>query len=296
MRHRRWKAVLLAAVLAGTVSGCSRVSDTSSGAAHQLVTEGFGARVLHDGPAADGHSAMDALRGVATVETAYGGGFVNAIDGVRSDLSAQRDWFYFVNGVPPGRGADQQKLRAGDSVWWDYRPWGGLPDGAPVVGLWPEPFVNGYPVRPTSVQADPPLDAALRAAGATVSDAPSTWRVRIGTDAALRARDPAWRRAMADPGAAGLTVRIVGARIDALGPDGETFTPVPGGRAVAAAVLTGSAAEDGGVLMVVAGLDDGAARAAARRIARDPDVLAARFAVVFGADGTPAAAAGRDRP
>lgn len=295
VRHRRWITLVLVTAVACLTAGCNRVSDRATGSAHQLVTQGFGGRTLHDGAAADRGSVLNALRATSTVETAYGGGFVNAIDGLKSDRAGRRDWFYFVNGVSPGRGADQQRLGAGDTVWWDYHPWGGLTDGGPVVGSWPEPFVHGYPTRPDTVTADAPLDVALRTAGATVGTQPSRWRVRVGADPTLRADDPAWRRAMADPAAAGLTVRIDGSRIRTLRADGTTLTDVPGGRAIAAAVLTGATAEDGGVLLAVAGLDADAARRAAQRIARDPAVLRGRFAVVFDGAGNPIAAGGRDR-
>ena len=111
------------------------------------MTRDFGAETLYDREAADGGSVLDALRGAAKVETGYGGGFVNAIDDVRSDTGGKRDWFFYVNGVSPGRGADQQPLRAGDVAWWDYRPWAGLLDAWAVVGSWPEPFVHGYRSR-----------------------------------------------------------------------------------------------------------------------------------------------------
>lgn len=293
MRPTRWIGVLLAIVTIVAASGCERVSERDGGAAHQLVTTGFGARVLVDEAARDGESVLDALRAAAPVETAFGGGFVSRIGDVRSDPGGRRDWFYYVNGVSAGRGADQQTLRPGDAVWWDHRPWGGLLDAWAVVGSWPEPFVHGYPSAPAAVEADAPLDAALLAAGAPVSTAPSSWRVRVGADADLRARDGAWRRAMADPEAAGLTVRFADDGIDALGPDGSSWRRVTGGRAVAAAVLTRATPDDGGVLMVVAGVDAAAARAAASRIARDPEVLQARYAVVFDAAGAPVAAGGR---
>lgn len=295
VRHRRWITLLLVAAVAFLAAGCERVSDRPTGDAHQLVTQGFGARTLSEGRVADDGSVLDALRATSTVETAYGGGFVNAIDGLSSDRSGQRDWFFYVNGVSPGRGADQQRLRAGDWVWWDYHPWGGLLDTWTAVGLWPEPFVHGYPARPESVNADRPLDAILRDAGVTVDSRPSPWRVRIGADSTLRKTDPAWRRAMADPVAAGLTVRIDGRGIQVVGADGATLTDVAGGRAVAATVLTGATPEDGGVLLAVAGLDAEAARAAATRIAGDPSVLRGRFAVVFDGAGNPVAAGGRDR-
>ncbi len=296
MRHRRWITLLLVAALAGACAGCERVSQATGGGAHQLVTEGFGRRTLGDAPAPDGGSVLDALRATHRVETAYGGGFVNAIDDVASDRAGRRDWFFYVNGVSASRGADQQPLRTGDAVWWDYHPWGGLVDTWTVVGLWPEPFVHGYPKRPAMVAADPPLDAVLRRAGATLGAGASPWRVRVGADAAIRATDPSWRRAMSDPVAAGLTVRIEGERIRAIAPNGSTWSDVPDGRAIAATVLSGESPEAGGVLLAVAGLDAATADAAALRIARDPAVLRGRFAVVFDADGDPIAAGGQATP
>jgi hypothetical protein len=294
VRPTRWIVVVLA-IAALAVAGCERVSERDGGDARQLVTRDFGAALLVDAAARDGGSALDALRAVAAVETGYGGGFVQEIDGIGSDPSARRDWFYWVNGVSPGRGADQITLRPGDAVWWDHRPWAGLMDAWAVVGLWPQPFVNGYPDAPETVAADPPLDAPLRAAGAPVGSGDSPWRVRVGADADLRRRDAAWARAMRDAEAAGLTVRIADDGVEALAADGATWRRVPDGRAVAAAVLTGTDPEDGGVLLAVAGIDRSAAVAAARRIAADPGVLARRFAVVFDATGAPVAAGGGER-
>ena len=294
VRTRKWLTLLLVATVAIAAAGCARVSDRSTGNARLVITQGFGARTLLDRAAADDGSVLDALRGLATVDTGFGGGFVNAIDGVASDPGAKRDWFYYVNGVSPGRGSDQQPLRAGDVSWWDYRPWGGLLDAWAVVGSWPEPFVRGYPTAPTVVNVDPPLDEPLRRAGAHVGTQASPWRVRVGDDATLRRRDPAWRRAMTDPVAAGLTVQIRDGRVVVLGADGTTTRPVPAARAIAAAVLTGSTPEDGGVLLAVAGLDAPAAMAAADRIARDPGVLGERFAVAFDGAGEPVAIGGRD--
>ena len=192
------------------------------------------------------------------------------------------------------RSADQQPLHAGDVTWWDYRPWGGLLDAWAVVGSWPEPFVRGYPAIPAVVNADAPLDEPLRKAGARVGTQTSPWRVRVGDDATLQRRDPAWRRAMADPVAAGLTVRIRNDHILVLGADGATLREVTAARAIAAAVLTGATPDNGGVLLAVAGLDAAAARAAADRIARDPGVLRGRFAVAFDGAGEPVAIGGRD--
>ncbi len=287
----KFSGILTLAASALLVVGCGdRVSDTGGNGARQLITEGFGATQLHDGPAKAGGSAMDALRAAAPIETAFGGGFVNAMYGRTSD--GTRAWLYYVNGVLATRGADQEKLRAGDTMWWDYRAWTGE-DPQAVVGLWPDPFVHGYPQPPTEVMAEAPLDRPLRAAGVRISSGASNWRVRVGADVDLRRRDATWAQAMADPAAAGLTVRITRGQITALNADGTRFVAVPKARAFVAAVLTQDADDSGGVLLAVAGLDAASATAAAERIAREPAVLAHRYAVAFDAAGNPLTAAGQ---
>jgi hypothetical protein len=211
--------------------------------------------------------------------------------GRRSDAGAGRDWFFHVDGVLAGVGARDVVLRDGTAVWWDHHRWSGVENPWAVVGLWPLPFAAHLP----RVAADPPLDAALGVAGATVADPASPWRVRVGADTALRATDPAWARAVADPGAAGMTATLRDGRVEVLAPDGDGLEAVAGARAVAVAVPTGDDPAEG-VLLAVAGLDDAAARAAARTIAADPGVLALRYAVAFDGAGTPVRAAGRPGP
>ena len=92
-----------------------------------------------------------------------------SIDGVKGSLSAQRDWFYFVNGVESDRGAADVRLRPGDVEWWDYRRWSGGAMSVPVVaGAFPEPFLHGFESvkpGPTSVVAvDAPRRLAVRLA------------------------------------------------------------------------------------------------------------------------------------
>ena len=84
-------------------------------------------------------------------------------------------------------------------------------------------------------------------------------------------------------------------RIVALAPDGSGRTPVPGARALIAAVPTAAHARDG-VLVAVAGLDDAAARAAARAVVAHPEVLTHRYALALDGAGTPLRAGGREGP
>ena len=302
------------------LGGCARVSDGTSRSTtsvspgstatvagpvalpesepRQRISEGYGATVLvDDQPVAPGRSAMDVLRASTPVETAYGGGFVAGMYGRVSSTKPRRDWMYFVNGVSPGVGAADYTVRPGDRIWWDFRRWDDTTPTLPViVGSWPEPFVHGYPAAPASVQADAPLDAVLSRQGVRVSSRPSSWRVIVGANADLVARDAAWRRALADPTAAGLPVRIDGGAISVMAVDGGRMRPVAGAGAVAAMVLSNAGPEQGGVVFVVAGVDRSAAIAAARAIAAGPALLAGQVAVVFDRTGRPLASAGHAAP
>ncbi|HWH14963.1 MAG TPA: DUF4430 domain-containing protein [Miltoncostaeaceae bacterium] len=297
-RPRRPLVAAVAALAAAAgLAGCERHSDrvrAEAGApvARLTVTGDFGAASLDAADVATGISVMDALRGRTDVRTGYGGGYVTRMYGRGSDLGARRDWFFLVDGVLADRGADAVRLAPGDDVWWDHRHWGGQMDTWAVVGAWPRPFTRR---RVRAVQADPPLAGTLRAAGAPVGTAASTWRVRVGADADLRRREPAWGRAARDPERAGLTAAVEDGRVTALDARGVRRVPVPGGRALAAAVPTGDVPARG-VTMVVVGLDHAAATRAAATIAQRPEVLSRRYAVVFDGAGRPLRAPGRAGP
>ena len=299
-RGRRLGWLLTCAVL---VAGCGehRVKPPSEtapattpgapapAAADVLITRDFGARVLRTQQVAPGQSVLLALQGVADVSTRYGGRFVQSIDGTSGSLQRGEDWLYFVNGVEANVGAAEWTLRGGDTAWWDYRRWHAYPNVPAVVGAWPEPFVHGARTAPASVAADPPLDAPLRAAGAKLGgDATAPYRVLVGADRDLRARDADWRRAEDSPRTSGLTAWVRGSAVSRFNASSSDNVVVPNGRAVAAATAT----EAGGVVLAVTGIDAAAAAAAATAIARNPDLLAHRYAVVFDGAGNPVAYGG----
>jgi Domain of unknown function (DUF4430) len=111
------------------------------GTATLWVTRDRGAQVLLATTVPAGLTAMQALDRKADVETSYGGRFVVAINGVSS--ASRRDWFYYLNGVPLGRGAAEYRLRDGDVEWWDYTAWDRPNEVPAVVGAFPEPFLHG---------------------------------------------------------------------------------------------------------------------------------------------------------
>jgi len=82
----------------------------------------------------------------ADIETRYGGGFVQSIDGLEGDVSDGRrsDWFFYVNGIESPIGAADFELSDGDRAWWDHRDWTAAMRVPAVVGSWPEPFAHGF--------------------------------------------------------------------------------------------------------------------------------------------------------
>ena len=139
------KRAALAAALAVALAGCGSSSSTgSAGRATLWVTRDRGAEVLLTAEVPAGLTVLQALDREADVQTRYGGRFVQAIEGVQGSLSAQRDWFYFVNGIEGDRSAAEVRLKNGDVEWWDYRSWRGGAMSVPlVVGAYPQPFVRG---------------------------------------------------------------------------------------------------------------------------------------------------------
>lgn len=145
-----------------SLAGCG--GSSSGGEASLWVTRDHGAQVVLAGSVPSGLTAMQALERKASVDTAYGGRFVNGIEGINDNGHAQRSWFYFVNGIEADRGAAEYTVRPGDVIWWDYRSWRGPEMRQPVVvGAFPEPFVHGYAgrVRPAVVRYWPKSQEAL---------------------------------------------------------------------------------------------------------------------------------------
>lgn len=135
----RWLALPLAALL---LAGCG--GQREHGTARLWITRDRGAAVLYTGRVPAGVTAMQALERAATVKTRYGGRFVQSINGLGGSLAAQRDWFYFVNGIEGDRSAAEYRLRPGDVEWWDYRDWRNAMSVPVVIGAFPEPFLHGF--------------------------------------------------------------------------------------------------------------------------------------------------------
>lgn len=165
MKLARLVALLL---VLPALAGCG--GEDRGGAATLWVTRDRGAELLHDERVEAGLTVLRTLRGVADVETRYGGRFVQSIDGTAGSASGRRDWFFFVNGYESDRGAAEVRVRPGDVVWWDYRSWSGRMRQPVVVGAFPEPFLHGWEGKRrtavVSIANGTPRPLALRVAKA----------------------------------------------------------------------------------------------------------------------------------
>jgi Domain of unknown function (DUF4430) len=150
---RRLAPILLVLALAG----CGGAAQ-ERGTATLWVTRDRGANVLVVRTVPAGLTAMQALDRVADIETAYGGRYVQSINGIDGSMSSQHDWFYFVNGIEADRSAAEVRLRAGDIEWWDFRSWAKRMRQPVVVGAFPQPFLHNETVVRGSLGYRPVAD------------------------------------------------------------------------------------------------------------------------------------------
>jgi Domain of unknown function (DUF4430) len=280
-------------VLAAAVTGCGEsMANPPPGpaAVRVTVTRDFGGHTLLSARAAPGQSAMNALRRVADVGTAYGGRFVSSIDGLSGNPSAGRAWLYFVNGIQADRGATTYTLHPGDREWWDYRYWTDLIQVPVAIGAWPEPFVHGFGGQAPAVSVTGPcsgrLASALRAAGATLTTRTSPYRVVVQTFGQAAAElSPSLQQGR------GLTVFLEdGVVMVYRGRAGAQPQPDARGLIVGFQPSGGSG---GSAEVLVVGADRPAACAAAHTLATDPAAVRLDYAVATDAAGHVVAEGGR---
>ena len=277
-------ASLLLAVTALVLAGCGLgAGDEKPGGVTLTVSRNFGAEELGSSKRKTiegGETVMRQLQRSFDVQTRYGGGFVQQIDGVGGGRRSGRpvDWFYYVNGIEADHGAASRRLKPGDRVWWDHHDWGAAMRIPAVVGSFPEPFVSGaegkkLPFRvdcaPDSRRACQEVRERLALAGvegggtAVIGQQAGVGvaRIIVGRWADVR-RDPAAQRIERGPQESGVFARFEagGDRLALIEPRGRvTRTLGPGTGLIAATRF-----EDQQPTWVVTGTDGvGVAAAAA---------------------------------
>src|SRR3982074_1995343 len=94
-------AGLAATVVAAGAGGCGLGAGARTSQVTVTVTKGFGTAQVASVTAAHvprTDTVMRVLERSLHVQTRFGGGFVQSINGLSGD-SSRRDWFYYVNGI-----------------------------------------------------------------------------------------------------------------------------------------------------------------------------------------------------
>jgi Domain of unknown function (DUF4430) len=299
----------LAAALAlcvTAVAGCGLGSGEDEGEVDLTVTRDYGRQVLlqKEDSIDESDTVIRVLDRNADIETRYGGGFVQSVDGLAGGSSGGRrtDWFFYVNGIESPIGSAEYDLSGGDRIWWDFRDWTAAMRVPAVVGSWPEPFVHGFRGQRWNAAIDcagspAPCDQvgsrlaangvrAIADTGATGTAGPDTIEVLVGRWQAIRSDRTAALLASA-PDRSGVFARFVGTRkplLEVLDQRGGPAGSIGKGGGLVAALRP----DDGPPTWVVTGTDAKGVSAAASLLG---DALRNHYAVATqpgaGAIGVP---------
>ena len=293
--------ICVAAALAAAGCGVGEGEEREGGGARLSVTRDFGRVELGEarlGQVAESSTVMRFLRSEFEVKTRFGGRFVSAIDGLEGkSASAQRDWFFFVNGVESSKGAAEFALSPGDRVQWDYRNWEAAMRVPAIVGAFPEPFRSGRDGKrvPVRVECD---DAETRACKevkrrlTAVGAAPSGATLGApGGDEVIRVVVAPWARAKLVRGTAllekgpersGVFARFAGdgRSLELLGQDGRVLRRARSGDG--AGIVAATRPKENQLVWTVTGLDGRGVEAAAGAL--QESVLRNAFAVTATGD------------
>jgi hypothetical protein len=147
MTPARGTAAVLA-LCAMAAAGCGLGPGSSTGEVELTISRDYG-RQLISREAEESRQSDTVIRILdrqAQIETRYGGGFVQSIEGLSGGERDGRrfDWFFYVNGIESPVGSAEYRPEGGDRIWWDYRDWSSAMRVPALVGSFPEPFLHGF--------------------------------------------------------------------------------------------------------------------------------------------------------
>lgn len=257
---------------------------------HELVLSENGLGIRED------ETVMRLLKRHADVDTRFGGGFVQSIEGVAGrGPGGTSDWFYYVNGIKADEGAADYELSPGDVIQWDRREWSETADVRAIVGAFPQPLLDGlggkrFPVRVECQESESApcrdvkqtlRDAGIPASGSSLG-APGNQNVaRVVVADWSRARAlPTARSIELGPRRSGVFARFAdeGEKLELLGEDGDPVRAVGAGTGLVAALRP----TDDELLWLVTGVDEAGVAAAAAAL-RPHDL---RYAFAIAVEGS----------
>lgn len=281
----------LALVLA--CGGCGLGPGAPTKGVSLTVTGQFGARhisTVSRSKVPGSETVMRMLERSFKISTRYGGGFVEAINGL-APSGAHTDWFYYINGVQAPKGAAATAVHAGDHIWWDLHDWSATENIPAVVGSFPEPFTSGIAGRryPVTLACGSDVTAACSQVTKALSaqhivassqllgtgSGTSTLGLVVGTWREIRSQLAAALIAHG-PGASGVYARFSGPGGDALqllDPEGHVVRTLGAGSGLVAATADTTSVPT----WMITGTDPAGVLAAARALT--PQALRDHFAL-----------------
>jgi Domain of unknown function (DUF4430) len=294
---RRARSALTAVATAAAVAtaGCGLGPGAGTGNVGVTVTRDFGTSQLARTTQAHvpgSETVMRMLQRHFRVQTRYGGGFVQSIDGA-SGSASHVDWFFYVNGVEGSQGSALTAVHRGDRIWWDLHDWSATDSIPAVVGSFPEPFLHGVGGKrlPTVIECAPDAGEACRRVSSELSSLGVPVATQLigtgsGTDS-LGVVVGTWRDIRAElvatllnhgPASSGVYARFSkGGVLELLNPHGQVARRLPTRAGLIAATAQGSAEPT----WLVTGTDPAGVSAAAA--AFTPHSLRDRFALAIAA-------------
>jgi hypothetical protein len=293
MSHRV-RIALAALVVSAACAGCGLGPGAGTSGVSLRVTQGFGAdpvRTVTTAHVPGSETVMRMLQRSFRVNTRYGGGFVESINGHSGAGGERADWFYYVNGVQAKQGAATTAVHKGDAIWWDLHDWQATDSIPAVVGSYPEPFVHGIGGKryPTTLECGAHVAAACKRVTAAFTalhvplasqligtgSGPDTLGIVVGTWSEVRGELAAELIAHG-PGASGVYARFTGPGGDALAlldPAGKVVKTLGAGSGLIAATADSSSVPT----WLITGTDPAGVAAAARALT--PQALHDHFAL-----------------
>jgi hypothetical protein len=258
------------ALCALAAAGCGLGPGDETGEVELTVTRDYGREQLLTGAqeATESDTVMRLLDREAEIETRYGGGFVQSIDGLSggSEDGRRYDWFFYVNGIESPVGSAEYEPTGGDRIWWDYRDWSSAMRAPAVIGSFPQPFLGGFEGDRWETEVVCLIDARtcelvgdrlsesgveVRMVNGLAAADDDAIRVLVGTWSRLRT-DPAAGLLAAGPERSGVFARFTGSGLELIDRRGQIVETARGAGLIAA-VRPG----DGPPTWLVTGIDPG---------------------------------------
>jgi hypothetical protein len=294
---RRVRIAVAAVAVAFGCAGCGFGPGVAAKGVDVRVTENFGTHKLGEVQESKvSGTVMQALQRSFKVSTAYGGGFVESINGRSGNKSNEVDWFYYVNGIQAATGAASTQLHKGDHIWWDLHGYKATDSIPAVVGSFPEPFTNGvggqrYPtiVECVNGKSTPCQTVSKELESFKVPTSQGGVGYGSGNDSIGVVVGP-WNQIDGElaaelvkfgPGASGVYARFVdnGTKLELLDADGKVAQTLGPDTGLVAAVNGNGAGNSNAVpSWLITGTDAAGVAAAAKALT--PSTLAYRFALV----------------